>query len=76
MSADDIKGITLPRMGETLTLAAHGATLHVRKTKAHTWIAGVEGSPRRRFGNTAEMRGDVAHFLDTGALPISRGGWA
>jgi len=70
--------IKLPSTGETLHIPAHGKTLGVKKVKAGEYTAGIEGTRTyvegpsgKRWGNAAEIREDIEHFLRTGALPFS-----
>ena len=53
----------------------NGTALLVKRTRGWYWVR-LEGQPdRRRRGNAAETRADIAYFLETGALPAAKPGW-
>jgi hypothetical protein len=68
--------IELPsRSGEILGYEAQGETLEVKKLKPGEYFAKVLGTQRGRFGDSEQIREDIAHFLETGALPRSKSNW-
>lgn len=69
--------VALPSaVGSVQSYSAHGRTLIVKKLKAGSYHARIEGAQSQangpsgtRFGNASEIRSDVEHFLRTGGLP-------
>ncbi|MCK9355633.1 MAG: hypothetical protein M0R22_00570 [Dehalococcoidia bacterium] len=60
--------------GETLTIVAHWKTLVVKKIKAGEYVACIKSSRHVRWGNSEQIREDIAHFEEHGTLPFSKGG--
>ncbi len=60
----------LPLNGDKLTVFAFGKTLTVaRNSSGRDYHAFIEKGGRTRFGNAAEIRQDVAYFMESGNLP-------
>ena len=69
--------VGLPRQGRPYSLSAHGKTLHVKYVSAGNYSLRISGQRRVRWAShVQDIREDVAHFVSTGALPRSKGGWA
>lgn len=67
----------LPSHGERIEVLAHGKRLYLKRSGDGDWHAYIDGEDRVRFGNAAEIRADVAAFVECGCLPRSKSpSWA
>jgi hypothetical protein len=55
-------------------VAATGATGHVKKKDAGTFVLAADANTERaRWGTAREIRQDIGHFLEYGTLPPASG---
>jgi hypothetical protein len=62
--------VVLPvKVGQQKTFTARGKKAVVKKKKAGSYVLSVEGvTQRKRWGNAAEIKKDISHFLAYGTL--------
>lgn len=64
--------IELPKVGQTpIEYGSQGQVLKVKRLDKETYFAKIEGQQRGRFGTSAQIKEDIAHFLIGGQLPFS-----
>ena len=71
MSTTKPERFTLPKtIGQKIEFPAHGGTFYVKKKSASDFVLMHDQNKQRsRWGNSTEIRQDIAHVLTYGTLP-------
>lgn len=65
--------IDLPKIGEPLIIRGAGNTeAQLKAVRSGAFTLRTIGLQRTRWGNADQIREDVAHFMECGALPLSK----